>query len=161
MRFIAFICIISDRDKGLLNAVELELPGASYAMCCQHIAENIHKKFGKEYKAPFWQIARAQSQSAFDTAVQALQIASPQVEEYISSIGYQNFALLSFPLPRFGHDTSNIVESTNSVCRKIRELPPLQLLDGIYQWTLTTFYERQRLVLAPGLNTLKCSISEL
>jgi hypothetical protein len=124
--------IISDRDKGLLNTVELELPGASHAMCCQHIAENIHKKFGKEYKAPFWQIARAQSQSAFDTAVQALQIASPQVEEYISSIGYQNFALLSFPLPRFGHDTSNIVESTNSVWREIRELPPLQLLDGIY-----------------------------
>ena len=146
--------IISDRDKGLLNAVELELPGASHAMCCQHIAENIHKKFGKEYKAPFWQVARAQSQSAFDTAVQALQIASPQVEEYISSIGYQNFALLSFPLPRFGHDTSNIVESINSVWREIRELPPLQLLDGIYQWTLTAFYERQRLILAPGNSIL-------
>jgi hypothetical protein len=26
-------------------------------MCCQHIAENIHKKFGVQYKAPFWQIA--------------------------------------------------------------------------------------------------------
>jgi transposase-like protein len=45
--------VISDRDKGLLKAVEIELPGASYAMCCQHIAENIHKRFGREYKAPF------------------------------------------------------------------------------------------------------------
>ena len=41
-------------------------------MCCQHIAENIHKKFGKEYKALFWQIARDPTQNAFDTAVQAL-----------------------------------------------------------------------------------------
>jgi MULE transposase domain/SWIM zinc finger len=142
--------IISDRDKGLLNAVESKLPGAYHAMCCQHIAENVHKKFGREHKAPFWQIARAQSQSAFDTAVQALQRDSPQVEEYLSLIGYKNFAFACFPLPRYGHDTSNIVESTNSAWREIRELPPLQLIDGIYQWTLTTFYERQRVGLDSG-----------
>jgi hypothetical protein len=146
--------VISDRDKGLLNAVKSELPGADHAMCCQHIAENIHKRFGREYKAPFWQIARAKTEIDFNNAVKALQGASPQVEEYISSIGYENFALLSFPAPRFGHDTSNIVESTNSMWRKIRELPPLQLLDGIYQWNLTTFYERQRLLLDPGNSIL-------
>jgi transposase-like protein len=39
--------IISDRDKGLLNAVESKLPGAHNAMCCQHIVENIHKRFGR------------------------------------------------------------------------------------------------------------------
>src|SRR5712671_3520414 len=89
--------VISDRDKGLLNAVESKLPGATHAMCCQHIAENIHKRFGKEYKAPFWAIARAQSQSAFDTAVQALQRDAPQVEEYIASIGYESFASPCFP----------------------------------------------------------------
>ena len=81
-------------------------------MCCQHIAENIHKKFGMQYKAPFWQITRAGSERAFDEAVQALQRDAPQVEEYISSIGYENFAFIRFPRPRFGHDTSNIVEST-------------------------------------------------
>ena len=83
-------------------------------MCCQHIAENIHKKFGRQYKAPFWQIARAGSQRAFDIAVQALQNEAPEVEEYISSIGYENFAFIRFPRPRFGHNMSNIVESTNS-----------------------------------------------
>jgi hypothetical protein len=146
--------IISDRDKGLLNAVQSKLPGANHAMCCQHIAENIHKKFGREYKALFWQIARAKSQSIFDTAVQALKRDAPQVEEYISSIGYNNFAFMCFPLPRFGHDTSNIVESTNSVWREIRELPPLQLLNGIYQWNLTTFYTRRQVRLDPGNSIL-------
>jgi hypothetical protein len=79
-------------------------------MCCQHIVENIHKKFGMQYKAPFWQIARAGSEQAFDEAVQALQRDAPQVEEYISSIGYENFAFTRFPRPRFGHDTSTNVE---------------------------------------------------
>jgi len=49
---------------------------------------------------------------------------------------------------------TNIVESTNSVWREIRELPPLQLLNGLYQWTLTTFYERQQVVLVPGNSIL-------
>ena len=123
-------------------------------MCCQHIAENIHKKFGRQYKAPFWQIARAGSQRAFDIAVQALQRDAPEVEEYISSIGYKNFAFARFPRPRFGHDTSNIVESTNSAWREIRELPPLQLLNGIYQWCLTTWYQRLQLRLVPGNSVL-------
>ena len=45
--------IISDRDKGLLNAVQSKLLGADHAMCCQHIAENIHKKYGRDHKATF------------------------------------------------------------------------------------------------------------
>ena len=73
-----------------------------------------------------------------------------QVEEYISSIGYKNFAFICFPRPRFGHDTSNIVESTNSIWREIRELPPLQLLNGIYQWYIKAFFERIHLLLDPG-----------
>ena len=83
--------------------------------------------------APFWGIVRAGSPRAFDKAVQALQNEAPEVEKYISSIGYETFALTRFPRPRFGHDTSNIVESTNFMWKGIRELPPLQLLNGIYQ----------------------------
>jgi hypothetical protein len=89
--------IISDRDKGLSNAVKSKLPDICHAMCCQHIVENIHKKFSRQYKAPFWQIARAGSQRAFDMAVQALQREAPEVEEYISSIGYESFAFARFP----------------------------------------------------------------
>jgi hypothetical protein len=146
--------IISDRDKGLLNAVQSKLLGAYHAMCCQHIAENIHKKYGRDHKATFWQIARAPCESSFNIAIQALRQDSPQVEEYLQSIGYETFAFARFPRPRFGHDTSNIVESVNSIWRDIRELPPLQLLNGIYQWTLTTIYERQREPLDTGNSVL-------
>lgn len=146
--------IISDRDKGLLNAVKSKLPSAYHAMCCQHIAENIHKKFGRQYKAIFWQIARTADQSTFDSLIQSLQRDSPQVKEYLSSIGYNNFTFIYFPVPRFGHDTSNIVESINSVWREIRELPPLQLLNGIYEWFLTTWYQRGQTQLFTGNSIL-------
>ena len=104
--------------------------------------------------ATFWQIARASSESSFNTAIQTFQRDAPQAEEYLQSIGYENFASIRFPRPRFGHDTSNIVESVNSIWRDIRELPPLQLLNGIYQWTLTTIYERQRVPLDLGNSVL-------
>jgi hypothetical protein len=107
--------IISDRDKGFLNAIESKLPGVYHTMCCQYITENIYKKFGREYKAPFWQIARTRTQSIFDSTIQALKQKAPQVKEYLSSIGYNSFAFACFLLSRFGHDTLNIVESTNSV----------------------------------------------
>ena len=51
-------------------------------------------------------------------------------EEYLASIGYESFAFTHFPLPRFGHDTANIVESTNSAWREIRELPLFSFLMG-------------------------------
>ena len=79
--------------------MELKLPGAYYAMCCQYIAENIYKKFRREYKAPFWQIACVSTESVFDLAIQALQRDALEVEEYISLIGYSNFAFAYFLLP--------------------------------------------------------------
>jgi hypothetical protein len=106
--------IITDRDKGLLQAVDSKLPGTYHVMYCQHIAENVHKRFGKEYKARIWQIARVSTESAFDLAVQALQRDALEVKEYISSIGYNTFAFVHVPHSRFGHDISNIIESMNS-----------------------------------------------
>ena len=137
-----------------MNAVKLKLPTAYHAMCCQHIAENIHKRYGRDYKARFWQIARAPDSTSFDVAVQALQRDTPEVEAYLQSIGYKNFAFTCFPVPRFGHDTSNIVESVNSHWRDIRELPPLRLLNGIYQWTLTIVYKQYRILLSQGNSIL-------
>ena len=63
---------MSDRDKGLLNAVQSELPGVYYTICYQYIVENIYKKFGRQYKAIFWQIACTADQSTFDSLIQSL-----------------------------------------------------------------------------------------
>jgi hypothetical protein len=65
-------------------------------MCCQNIAENIHK-FGIQYKAPFWQITRAVSERAFDIAVQVLQRDALQVKEYIQWVDKSLRALAILP----------------------------------------------------------------
>ena len=45
--------VISDREKGLLQAVGSKLPSAYHAMCFPAYAENIHERFGKDYIARF------------------------------------------------------------------------------------------------------------
>jgi hypothetical protein len=42
----------------------------------------------------------------------------------------------AFPTPRCGIDTNNIIESINSVWGKIRQLPPLQMIDAIYTYLM-------------------------
>jgi hypothetical protein len=41
------------------------------------------------------------------------------------------YAIFAFPLPRYGHLTSNIIESLNSAWKPIRSYSPLQLLLAI------------------------------
>jgi hypothetical protein len=40
------------------------------------------------------------------------------------------------PYPKWGHDTSNIIESLNGSWSEIRHLQPLQLMDAIYSTSM-------------------------
>jgi hypothetical protein len=125
------LTFISDRDKGLSNSVERVFPDAAYSYCCQHISENIYKRYGKECRNLFWPIARARTLKAITLAATNLKKLNPKAEEYLAKIGYQNFSYYSFPRSRFGHDTNNLTESVNSIWGDLRNLPPLRMLDGI------------------------------
>jgi hypothetical protein len=50
-------------------------------------------------------------------------------------------------LPRFGVDTSNIIESLNGTWSEIRNLQPLKLIDAIYTAVMKTFYDRYHRVM--------------
>jgi hypothetical protein len=65
-------------------------------MCCQHIVENIHKKFGMQYKAPFWQIARAGSEHALISLFRLFK----EMPHKLKSI-YRQLAMRTLPLLAF------------------------------------------------------------
>ena len=47
------VCFMSDREKGIPNALEEVFPENCQAWCCQHIADNIQAKFGIRYVSLF------------------------------------------------------------------------------------------------------------
>ena len=61
---------------------------------------------------------------------------------YINNIPHDTWALYAFPYSRFGHITSNIVESLNSKFKEIRDLPVLQLQLALWSDCLQTINTR-------------------
>jgi hypothetical protein len=51
---------------------------------------------------------------------------------YIEKIPATQWAVSYFPAPRYGHLTSNIIESVNSRFLEERDLPILDLLDTLW-----------------------------
>jgi hypothetical protein len=63
---------------------------------------------------------------------------------YINNIPHDTWASYAFPYPRFGHITSNIVESLNAKFKEIRDLPVLQLQLALWSDCLQTINTRSK-----------------
>ena len=50
---------------------------------------------------------------------------------YLRLIPVETWATYAFPIPRYGHITSNIIESLNRTWKHLWHLPPLRLLASI------------------------------
>ena len=48
---------VSDREKGILEAISTVFLEALAAHCCQHIADNVQSKYGLAARKAFWKVA--------------------------------------------------------------------------------------------------------
>lgn len=141
--------LISDRDKGLINADRVLPPTVIRAFCCYHLKENFTTKFGRALEGLFWKVARARRVELFEAAMQELRNTKPSAEAYLRSIDPLLWTTAFFPRQRYGHDTSNIVESTNKTLKIDRELSMIQLLDTIWHKLMAERFSRLQLASKP------------
>jgi hypothetical protein len=136
------VVFMSDREKGLVPAVEEIFPKVKHSYCCQHIADNVAVSFGNKCRPFFWQCARARTSEAFDEALKELYKESYSAGEYIENLDHTTWARYAFPFPRYGHDTNNVNESINNSWLDIRRLPILQMIEAIYTFLMKMVYDR-------------------
>ncbi|KAE8195822.1 hypothetical protein CF335_g5002 [Tilletia laevis] len=136
--------IISDRQKGLLNAIETVLPETIEGFCCFHLAENVKKHYGMEARRLFWPLVYATTESKFNDCMAALRQHKAGAADYLddAAVPHKKWASYAFPGRRFEHVTSNLSEIANAALRQHRELPPLQILAAIYDYEMGHFYKR-------------------
>ena len=134
---------VSDREKGIFEGLNTAFPNSYQAMCCQYLADNVQLRYGIIARGQFWKMARARTEPCYKAALNELQALSPTAVEYLSTIDVKRWARYAFPYPRYGHDTSNISESLNSVLRPIRLLPPIHMIDAIWTYIMETRHERR------------------
>jgi hypothetical protein len=76
---------------------------------------------------------------------------SPTREDCFNSIplsfcfvGQDNSGGCVVPYPKYGHNTSNIVESLNGSLSDIRCQPPIRMMDSIYSYCMSLVFDRAR-----------------
>lgn len=134
--------LLSDRDKGLLEAERVLGPLVVAAWCCHHIKENFALKFSRSLGPFFWAVACARSEDDYHVALDKLREKSEEAVTWIQAQEPEKWVEALFIGRRYGHDTSNVVESQNAVLKLDRELPVVVLLDSIWHRVMEKRAER-------------------
>ena len=136
------LTVISDRCKGIDKGVTEFLPRAAHSYCTFHISQNM-AKYGKAVVAFVWKLANASTLEQYNTLMAALKVISLKAHADIDKIPKEHWVRAFFPLPRYGHVTSNIAEATNSAILKLRKCAPLKLFVKAIRKINATFAERR------------------
>ena len=142
--------LMSDRDKGLVKASENLPVTIIRAYCCQHLKENLVTAHGRGLSNLFWAVARAPSVESFEAAMMKIQEVKQTAEVYLRNVDPTLWAKAYFPGKRYGHDTSNIVESVNSTLKLDRELSIVELLNAIWHKVMSQRFDRYQEAIGTG-----------
>ena len=127
------LIFVSDRQKGLLEGVELVFPGSPHGYCLRHLYENMYKEFKHpQLKTFLWEPARAKTEDDFNKSLSAIEgISKKALEWLLGHVAPEHWAELYFPGRRYGHLTSNIAESLNSAILAAQEKSILAMFESI------------------------------
>ncbi|MCO5563176.1 hypothetical protein L7F22_016813 [Adiantum nelumboides] len=136
------ITFVSDKQKGLLPAVELVFLGCEHAYCMRHLDANLKKKCNNgEFIQLFWVAAYGSTPIDYDNAILGMKAIIPFATDYLLSMSPpSHWATTHFKGKRYGHLISNIAESLNSWLLEAKDKPIISMLDIIRRQLTTWFY---------------------
>jgi MULE transposase domain len=143
------IVLISDRQKGLQSAQHAVLPAAHPSYCTVHIARNAARLLPgtkwKEINALLHRYATIRDRETFDAFMRIeMKALYPALHAYLSGIAPSTWSDAYFPVPRFGHVTSNLAECFNAWILSVRDQSLYRLLISLT--TLLSKLYRSRFV---------------
>ncbi|KAL0408082.1 UNVERIFIED_CONTAM: hypothetical protein Sradi_1742600 [Sesamum radiatum] len=136
---------ISDRQKGLLEAVSSLAPNAEHRFCLRHMYNNFKAKFkGQQLKKLFWKAASTYNVKQHLRVMKEIERVSPKVGsvqtafEWLSEVPVHHWARCFFPA-RTKCDTlvNNMSESFNSYILEAREQPIIDMFETIRKKCMT------------------------
>ncbi|KAL3689750.1 hypothetical protein R1sor_016059 [Riccia sorocarpa] len=140
------VLIVSDRQKGLVDAVAEELPSNEHVHCTFHLRMNLKRHFGAQVSQYFHRLIYAETKDIFEDALKGLEERFPNGKEavqYINGIDRTKFARYAMKLPRYGRVTSNSVECMNGIFLKLRVYAARHLIFEVWTYMMRKFYKRR------------------
>ncbi|XP_061362500.1 uncharacterized protein LOC133306222 [Gastrolobium bilobum] len=133
------ICLISDRHRSIISAVEKnpnwQPPNAHHVFCIRYIASNFNQKFRNEGYTP--------TMVDFERNLASFRESSPQIAEWIDAIPKEKWSrAYDIEGRRYGHMTTNLAESVNRVLKGARNMPITAWVKHTYSRLVHYFVER-------------------
>ncbi|KAL3679641.1 hypothetical protein R1sor_022597 [Riccia sorocarpa] len=140
------VVIVSDRQKGLIDAVAEELPTNEHIHCTFHLQMNLRRHFGAQVSKYFQRLIYATTREKYEEALTILEeqyTNGKEAAEYIRAIDVGKYARYALKLPRYGRVTSNAVECMNGAFLKFRVYVARRLIFELWTYMMRCFYERR------------------
>ncbi|KAG7363749.1 transposase, mutator family protein [Nitzschia inconspicua] len=121
-----YFTVISDRQKGLIQALQQVFPDNHHWFCPVHIARNVEKEVGKKVAKHVHALPATFSKRESDELMAKINAISARGKKYLEGISanqWRSTAWVDDPTlpPRFGIVTTNMSESVNSMVGDARD----------------------------------------
>uniref|UniRef100_A0A0D3DMH5 MULE transposase domain-containing protein n=1 Tax=Brassica oleracea var. oleracea TaxID=109376 RepID=A0A0D3DMH5_BRAOL len=128
------LTVISDKQKGLVHAIELELPEAEHRMCARHIYAN-WKKLGfsrSEFKSLFWGVAYSYTEGEYKEKMHLVEAYDVVAHNELLKTDPERWCRAFFNVESHCPDVhNNLSESFNRTIKMARAKPMINMLEDI------------------------------
>ncbi|KAJ1414667.1 Zinc finger, PMZ-type [Sesbania bispinosa] len=138
------LTILSERQKGMVEAVETHFPSASHGFCLRYVSENFRDTF-KNTKLVniFWNAVYALTAAEFESKITEMIEISQDVISWFQHFPPYLWAVAYFDGVRYGHFTLGVTELLYNWALECHELPVVQMMEHIRQQMVSWFNDRQ------------------
>ncbi|XP_019093372.1 PREDICTED: uncharacterized protein LOC109129544 [Camelina sativa] len=137
--------LISDRQKGLIKAVQLELPKMEHRMCVQHIYGNLKKHHGNKtrMKPLLWDLAWSYNEVDYKRHLERIYCYDTGVYNDVMRTNPKSWCRAFHKIGSYCEDVdNNPTESFNSSINKAREKPFIAMLETIRRLAMVRIAKR-------------------
>ena len=146
---------MSDRDKGLLPALQEEITYAKNTICVNHLvknAKNETRSVTLQIEGLIPKAAKAYTELNFLRVMDEIKMLSPSVYDYLGKIEPATWSRSHADVSRYGHIITNISESFNQLFTEIRDMSIIPAIKAINLWTITNYAKKLKLATSQHTN---------
>ncbi|XP_043720975.1 uncharacterized protein LOC122668481 [Telopea speciosissima] len=125
---------MTDKQKGLIEAISIIFPEVNHRHCSRHLYNNLKSQFGGEsgLRTLFWAASKAYSLHKFNMAMNEMKIVNQETYDWLMKNPVKMWARHAFDhCMKSNHITNNMTESFNQWIGVLRSKPILTLIDQV------------------------------
>ncbi|XP_074300032.1 uncharacterized protein LOC141631231 [Silene latifolia] len=139
------LTVMSDRQKGLIDALATVVPKANIRFCARHIWANLKLRFsGQLYKDTFWAATRALTRADFSKEMEGMKFLSRDAWSFLNDIPPRHWSRHAFDYScKSNLFLNNVCEVFNAVLKDARDKPILTQLEWMRKYVMQRICQKR------------------